>query len=107
MGQRVCQRRRRFSGELDGFSAEGRNGTADYSAGAGLNPQISIGCGFLEVKLLDPITDLVAVQAEQPRRAGLVPAGALERLDDQRSFELFEVDARRRQLDAVGELPVA
>src|SRR5262249_27630590 len=34
-----------------------------------------------ELKLLDAVTDLVAVHAEQRRGFGLVPAGPLERLD--------------------------
>jgi len=63
----------------------------------------SVGRCLFEVELLDSVADLVAVQAEQRRRARLVPAGPLERLDDQRAFELFEIDARRRQFDAVVE----
>ena len=34
-----------------------------------------------------------------PGRLRLVPPAALERLDDQRPFELFEIDAGGRQVD--------
>ena len=62
--------------------------------------------GFVQLELLDAIADLIAIQAEQRRRLGLVPAAALERLHDQRSLERLEIDAlgrqahRRRQLAA-------
>ena len=49
------------------------------------------------MELLDAVANLVAVQAEQCRRARLVPAGALERLHDERPFELLEIDARMRE----------
>ena len=50
-----------------------------------------------EAELLDPVAHLVAVDAEQLRRLGLVAAGALERLHEQLPLDLLEVDAFGRQ----------
>ena len=63
----------------------------------------SRGGGSFELKLLDAVTNLVPIHAQQRRRFRLVPAGALERLDDQRAFELLEIDAAGRQLDPIAE----
>ena len=60
-----------------------------------------LGLGSLQSKLLDPVANLVAIHAQQRRGLGLVPAGALERLDDERALELLEIDAAGRQLDAI------
>ena len=62
---------------------------------------LSVRLHSLQLELLDPVADLIAVQAEQRGRARLVPAAALERLDDERPLELLEVDAVRRQLDGI------
>ena len=55
----------------------------------------------MSAEFLDAVADLVAVQAEQRAGPRLVAAAAPERLDDQASLELLEVDARRRQLELV------
>jgi hypothetical protein len=57
-------------------------------------PQLR-GRGPFELELLDPVANLIAVQAEQSRRFGLIPSAALERLHDERPFELLDVDAGR------------
>src|SRR4026209_2487529 len=54
-----------------------------------------------EVELLDSISNLIAVQSEQRRRARLVAPRPPQRLDDEVAFQLFEVDASGRQLEAV------
>src|SRR5690242_8447014 len=59
--------------------------------------------GALQLKLLDAIADLIAIQPEQRRGFRLVPTGSLERLDDKRTFELFEIDASGWQLDGVSK----
>src|SRR5436190_12093566 len=46
--------------------------------------------GTFELEFLDPIADLIPIEAEQTRRARLIPAAALERLHDERSFELLQ-----------------
>ena len=51
----------------------------------------------LQAELLDAVAHLIAVDAEQLGRLALVSAGALERLHQQLAFDLFEVDALRRQ----------
>src|SRR5262245_51098791 len=55
--------------------------------------------GALERELLDPIADLVAIEAQERGGLGLVPAGAFERLNHQRPLELLEVETGGRQLD--------
>jgi hypothetical protein len=49
--------------------------------------------GRRQIEFLDAITDLIAIQAEQRRRAGLVPVAARERLNHQPALDLIEVDA--------------
>src|SRR5215470_5884085 len=56
---------------------------------------------LFELELLDAVADLVPVQPQKGRGARLIPAGALERLDDEGPFELFEVHAASRQLDPI------
>ena len=63
--------------------------------------------GFSQLELLDAVADLIAVEAEQRRRLGLVPAAALQRLHDQRSLERLEVDALGRQAHRRRQLAVA
>src|SRR5450755_4177374 len=46
-----------------------------------------------ELELLYAVPDLVAIQAEERRRAGLVPAAPFERLHDERPLQLLDVDA--------------
>src|SRR5262249_10317230 len=48
---------------------------ANGSIQTGRGPSLCRG-GFFELELLDPVADLIAVQAEQRRRAGLVPCAA-------------------------------
>src|SRR4051794_30948518 len=52
-------------------------------------------------ELLDPVADLIAVQAEQGAGARLIATRAAQRLHDQAAFELLEVDAGCRQLEHV------
>ena len=59
--------------------------------------------GFFQLKFLDAVPNLVAINPKQRRGLGLVPGGALQRLNDQRAFELLEIDAARRQFDAIAE----
>src|SRR5665213_1683126 len=67
-------------------------------------PGRALGGGLpFELELLDAVPDLVAIQAEERRRAGLVPAAPFERLHDERPLQLLDVDARRREFHAVGE----
>jgi len=60
-----------------------------------------------EAELLDAIADLIAVEAQQRGGAGLVAAGARERLLDQAALELVEPNARRRQLEVLRHRPGA
>src|SRR5687767_14329185 len=69
--------------------------------GRGKTPARSREARFFELELLDPVTNLIPVQAQERGGARLVPAGPLERLNEQRSFELFEIDAGGRQLDLI------
>ena len=48
----------------------------------------------LEAELLDPVANLVAIEAEQRRRPRLVAARPVERLDDELPLELLEVERR-------------
>src|SRR6187399_2742047 len=57
----------------------------------------------LKLELFDPIADLIAVQAQQLRCAGLVPAAPVERLHDEGAFQLLEIDAVGGQLNAFGQ----
>src|SRR5687768_15238581 len=57
----------------------------------------------LEPELLDAIADLIAVHTEQCGGARLIPSGPLKGLHDERALELLEVDAVRRQFNALGE----
>src|SRR5262245_46340573 len=59
--------------------------------------------GFFELELLDAITDLIAIETEERGGLRLIPAAALQRLDDQGAFELLEIDAVRRQADRHAE----
>jgi hypothetical protein len=46
-----------------------------------------------DLEFLDPVADLIAIQAVHTSGFGFVSSAALERLHNQRPFELFEVDA--------------
>src|SRR5688572_14238938 len=59
--------------------------------------------GAFELELLDSIPNLIAIEPEHRGGPGLDPAAALERLDDQRTFELLEVDPLRRKLNPFGQ----
>src|SRR4051794_11967889 len=59
--------------------------------------------GALEPKFLDTIADLIAIQPEQRGGLRLVPSSAIERLDDKRPFELFEIQSAGRQLYRLAE----
>src|SRR5580765_3325408 len=59
---------------------------------------------FFELELLDAVSDLIAIQAKEGRGLRLVPSRALQRLDDKRPFELFEIQAAGRQLHGFAEL---
>src|SRR4029078_4304770 len=48
---------------------------------------------LFELELFDAITNLIAIQAQQARGARLIPAASLERLHDERPFELLEIEA--------------
>jgi len=48
---------------------------------------------LFEFELLDPVPDLITIQAEQIRGTGLVPPAALQRLLNERMLPLFKVDA--------------
>ena len=54
--------------------------------------------GANESVFLNPIANLIAVHAEQRRRACLIAAAALERLDDEAPLERLEVHALRWQI---------
>ena len=58
---------------------------------------------FFELEFLDAITDLIAIEAEKCGGLRLIPAAALQGLNDQGSFELLEVDAVGRQPDRLTE----
>ena len=62
-----------------------------------------------EPEFLDPVANLIAVEAEQGRPPGLVAAPPLERLNDEAALELLEIDAlgRERQPAATGAAPVS
>src|SRR6478735_3566500 len=61
--------------------------------------------GFLrrrrQLKLLDAIADLIAIESEQLRRTRLIPACALERLHDEMLLGFLEIEAGRRQFNLV------
>ena len=59
--------------------------------------------GPFELELLDPIANLIAVQPQKARGFRLVPAGSLERLHEERTLQLLEVDAAGRQLDSIAQ----
>ena len=50
-----------------------------------------------KAELLDPIPDLVTIDPQQLAGVRLVPRRAFERLDDQLSLDIFQIDALRRQ----------
>ena len=54
-----------------------------------------------QAKLLDPVADLIAVEAQQGPRSCLVAAAASQGLRYQASLESFEIDTRRGQLELV------
>jgi len=59
------------------------------------DPGYLAGRGLLggQAELLDPVADLVAVDAEELGRLRLVAAGAVERLGQQLTLDVIEVDA--------------
>ena len=52
---------------------------------------------FCQSKFLDPVADLIAVDAEQRTGACLIAAAPFERLNDQLPLDLVERDTFRRQ----------
>jgi hypothetical protein len=58
--------------------------------------------GCRESELLDAVSDLIAIDAKQLRRLRLVAASAFERLCQELSFYVLEVDALRRKLKLQG-----
>src|SRR4051794_35185570 len=56
-----------------------------------------------ELKLLDAVANLIAIQTKKSRGFGLVPPGSLERLNDERSFQLLEIEPSGRQFDGLAE----
>src|ERR1051325_10805821 len=59
---------------------------------------------FLELEFLDAVSDLIPIQAKEGRGLRLIPARALQGLDDQRPFELLEIEAAGRQFHGLAEL---
>lgn len=55
-------------------------------------------------EFIDPVANLIPIEAEQRRRARLVSPRALQGLPHQIAFELVEVHARFRQLEPGGHL---
>src|SRR5687767_12609852 len=53
----------------------------------------------LEAELVEPVTDLIAVDAEQLRRLCLIAAGALQGLRQQLPLDVLEIDAFGRQAE--------
>src|SRR5262245_3502475 len=49
--------------------------------------------GFFETELLNPIANLIAIEAEQRGGPGVIPARTGQRLDDQLAFHLLEAEA--------------
>ena len=49
---------------------------------------------FFELEFLDPVANLIAVQAQQRGRARLIPAAALERLHHQRALRAARAPRR-------------
>src|SRR5690349_168731 len=51
-------------------------------------------------ELLDPVAHLIAIDTEQTSRVGLIPVGAIQRLQKEIAFDLFEIEPVGRQLEA-------
>src|SRR5712691_8506007 len=87
-------------------------GASTRCSGAGIIPQGTgektpahlRAAGFLELKLLDPVANLVPVQSQERGGTCLVPTGPLERLNEQRAFELLEIDAGGGELDPIAQV---
>jgi hypothetical protein len=56
-----------------------------------------------QLELLDSVLDLIAIQPQQTRCPGLIPPASLECLDDERSFELVELDSVGGKCDPFGQ----
>src|SRR3972149_3994326 len=89
--------RRRISAKPTGCRRNRPENVGEFSRIGGKPPALDLGGGrSFQLEFLNPIPDLVPIEAQKGGSLGLIPATAVERLHDERPLELFEVDAVRR-----------